>query len=111
MKEFFGHNELDLSKYNKGLASIQDFMTRKGGKKDLIMFLSGMGGTVKSEVIKAFIYFAKEISLYFGWNYNDDIIKVTALTGAAACEIPNGRTLHIQACLSYTNISQDKIDS
>ena len=70
-----------------------------------------MGGTGKSEVIKAFIYFAKGISLFFGWNYNDDIIKVMAMTGAAACEIPNGRTLHSQTCLSHTNISQDKIDS
>ena len=40
----------------------------------------------------------------FGWNYDTDVVKITALTGAAACEIPNGRTLHSQACLSSRKI-------
>ena len=80
-------------------------MRAKGGEDKLVMFLSGMGGTGKSEVIKAFVYFAKEISIIFGWNYDSDVVKITALTGAAACEIPNGRTLHSQACLSSTTVS------
>ena len=86
-------------------------MASKGGTKDLVMFLSGMGGTDKSEVIKAFIYFAKNISILFGWNYDTDVIKVTALTGAAACEIPDGRTMHSQACLPSTKITKSKIES
>ena len=63
-----------------------------------------VGGTGKSEVIKAFVYFAKNISHVFGWNYDNDVIKITALTGAAACEIPNGRTLHSEAYLSFKRI-------
>ena len=45
-------------------------------------------------------------SISFGWNYDEDVIKITALTGSAACEIPNGRTLHSQACLSFRKIEQ-----
>ena len=80
-------------------------MIDKGGDKELIMFLSGMGGTGKSEVIKAFVYFAKGISIAFSWVYDNDVIKITALTGSAACEIPNGRTLHSQVGLSHRKIS------
>ena len=65
-----------------------------------------MGGTGKSKVIKAFVYFAKNISYAFGWKYDNDVIKVTALTGAAACEIPNGRTLHSQVYLLLKKIGQ-----
>ena len=39
------------------------------------------------------------------------MLKITALTGAAVCEIPNGRTLHSQACLSCTKISLAKKES
>ena len=59
-------------------------------------------------MIKAFVYFARNISIVFGWGYDEDVIKITALTGAAACEIPNGRTLHSQACLSSRKIGQNK---
>ena len=86
-------------------------MIDQGGHNDLVMFLSGMGGTGKSEVIKAFVHFAKNIRHAFGWKYDNDVIKITALTGAAACEIPNGRTLHSQACLSSQKISQKQKDT
>ena len=79
-------------------------MKDRGGEDELVMFLSGMGGTGKSEVIKAFIYFAQGISIAFGWNYDNNVIKVTALTGSAACEIPNGKTLHSQAGLTSRKI-------
>ena len=65
----------------------------------------------KSEVIKAFVAFAKGISYVFGWNYDNDTVKITALTGAAACEIPNGRTLHSQACLSNNKITKGAKES
>ncbi len=61
-----------------------------------------MGDTGKSEVIKAFVHFAKGINFTFGWNYDTDVVKITALTGATSCEITNGRTLHSQACLNHT---------
>ena len=65
----------------------------------------------KSEVIKAFVYFARNVSIQLGWIYDSDVIKITAMTGAAACEIPNGKTLHSQACLTRTKITQLNIDS
>ena len=75
------------------------------------MFLSGMGGTGKSEVIKALVQFAKNISQLFYWNYDQDTIKITAMTGVAACQIPNGKTIHSQACLTNKRIGQANIDS
>ena len=86
-------------------------MDKKGGVKDLVMFLSGMGGTGKSEVIKAFVFFAKNICKLFKWNYDSDTVKITALTGTAACQIPNGKTLHSQACLNVKKIGHTSIDS
>ena len=38
-------------------------------------------------------------------------MKITALTGTAACQIPNGKTLHSQACLNVKKIGQASIDS
>ena len=75
------------------------------------MLLSGMGGTGKSEVIKAFVYFVESISKFFDWNYDSDVIKVTAYTGAAACQIPNGKTLHSTVCLQARSITEDNINS
>ena len=86
-------------------------MKDMGGEEDLVMFLSGMGGTGKSEVIKAFVEFARGIGLIFGWNYDTDVVKLTAFTGAAACQIPNGKKLHSTACLSSTKIGKNNIDS
>ena len=70
-----------------------------------------MGGTGKSEVIRAFVYFVERISIFFYWNYDSDVIKVTAYTGAAACQIPNGKTLHSTACLQARSITEDNITS
>ena len=49
--------------------------------------------------------------MIFGWNYNTDVVKITALTGAAACQIPNGKTLHSTACLFSTRIGKESIQS
>ena len=100
-----------MDKYTCSLSGLKKSMTKKGAKNNLVMFLSGMGGTGKSEVIKAFVAFAKNISYVFGWNYDNDTVKITALTGAAACEIPNGRTLHSQACLSNNKITKGAKES
>ena len=57
------------------------------------MFLSGIGGTGKSEVIKASVYFAEGIS-FLHWNYDIDVVKITTLTGTYTYNIPNGRPLY-----------------
>ena len=87
-------------------------MKDKGKEDQLIMFLSGKGGTGKSEVIKAFVEFAKGISFFFIWNYNSNVIKVSAYTCATICQIPNGRTLYSIAGLRGTkSLSEEMIDS
>ena len=101
---FFEENEENKIKYTNCLSGLKKTMKDRGGEDELVMFLSGMGGTGKSEVIKAFIHFAQGISIAFGWNYDNNVIKVTALTGSAACEIPNGKTLHSQAGLTSRKI-------
>ena len=111
LESFFEGNDGQRKLYVKSLSGLRKYLIDQGGHNDLVMFLSGMGGTGKSEVIKAFVHFAKNISHAFGWKYDNDVIKITALTGAAACEIPNGRTLHSQACLSSQNISQKQKDT
>ena len=42
-------------KYTKCLSGSKKSIRDKGGEKELVMFLSGMGGTEKSEVIRAFV--------------------------------------------------------
>ena len=99
LQSFFHENESKRNRYTDCLKGFKKRMKDKGGEDNLVMFLSGMGGTGKSEVIKAFIHFAKSISTYFDWNYDTDVIKTIAYTGAAACQIPDGRTIHSQASL------------
>ena len=54
----------------------------------------------------------KGIGNFFDWNYNTDVIKYSAYIGVAACQIPNGRTLHSTVGLRGTKLlSQEKIDS
>ena len=62
LESFFKVNENERIEHAESLSGLRKYMLEKGGHNDLIMFLSGMGGTGKSEVIKAFVYFAKNIS-------------------------------------------------
>ena len=66
LESFVEGNDIESIKYAKSLSGLRKFMLEKSGHNDLVMFLSGMGGTGKSEVIKAFVYFAKNISYAFG---------------------------------------------
>ena len=112
LSDFFKENETKRNKYTDCLKGFKQSMRDKGGEDQLIMFLSGMGGTGKSEVIKSFVEFVKGISIFFDWNYDENVIKVSAYTGAAACQIPNGKTLHSTVGLMGRNkLTQEKIDS
>ena len=99
-----------INRHIKNISGLKHKLKEKCGKDNQVMFLSGMGGTGKSEVIKAFFYFAANISNLFGWVYNNDKIKITGMPGAAACEIQNGRTLHKMACIYVDNIRQNHKD-
>lgn len=65
-----------------------------------------LGGTCKSEAVKAFNCVAKNINNLFGWVYGS-IIKITTLTGATAYEIPNGDILHSQGYIYINKIKQN----
>ena len=81
-------------------------------ENQLFMFLYGMGGTGKSEVIKARVDFVKGIRIFFDWNYDSNAIKVSTYTGVAACQIPNGKSLHSTVGWRGTkSLTQEKIDS
>ena len=79
-------------KCTKCLRRLTLFLKDKGGRDDLVMFLSvsGIGATGKSELIKVFAKFVENISVFFDWDYDSDVIKVAAYTGTATCEILNG---------------------
>ena len=111
LESFFEGNDGQRKLYPKSLSGLRKYLIDQGGHNDLVMFLSGMGGIGKSEVIKAFVHFAKNISHAFGWKFDNDVIKITALTGATSCKIPNGRSLHSQACLSSQKIGQKQRDT
>ena len=46
-----------------------------------------------------FFILIKGLVFIFGWDYDNDVLKITALTAAAACKVSNGRTFHSEACL------------
>ena len=65
LEQFLHKNKDNQNKSTDGLKGFKKSLKDKGGEKHLIMFLSGMGGTGKSEVIKAFMDFVKGISKLF----------------------------------------------
>ena len=84
----------------KHLKELTQKLKDKGGELQLLMLLSGMGGSGKSKVIKTFIRFARNVSLSCGWLYDKDTVKITAMTGSAASLLEDGRTLHMTAGLN-----------
>ena len=64
------------------------------------MFLSGLGGSGKSTVIKAFHKFAKHLCEYLNLTYHDNTIKITAMTGSAASLLDKANTLHMATHLN-----------
>ena len=57
LKNFYEENVEEKNKYINYLSELKKNMKQKGGNDELVMFLSSMGGTGKSEVIKAFVDF------------------------------------------------------
>ena len=53
LESFFDGNDEQRKLYAKSLSGLRKYLIDQGGHNDLVMFLSGMGGTGKSEVIKA----------------------------------------------------------
>ena len=72
------------------------------------MFLEGIGGTGKSEVIKAFTYFAEKVSVSFGCEFNDNTFVISALTGSAETELDKGMNLHKAVGLNKRKITYEE---
>ena len=79
------------------LDKLISLLEKRGGLKDLFMFLSGMGGSGKSRVINSFKTYSHNVSNHLNWHYDFDTVKITAMTGSAAALLPDGRTLHSTA--------------
>ena len=103
LSKLFSYN--DLSDKTNKLKHLKHMLVQKGGTKELVMFLSGMGGSGKSTIIKAFHKFVKHVSHFLGWPCNDNTIKITAMTGSAASILDNANTLHMTACLNKKKLT------
>ena len=65
IEAYFKEDETQKHECIKSISRLKKIMDKKGGVEDLAMFLSGMGGTGKSEVIKAFVFFVENICNFF----------------------------------------------
>ena len=61
LEQFLHKNKNNQNKSTDCLKGFKKSLKDKGGEEHLIMFLSGMGGTGKSEVIKACMEFVEGI--------------------------------------------------
>ena len=78
LQQFSQENKNNQDNYTGCLKRFKKSLKDKGGEEHLIMFLSGMGGTEKSEAIKSFVDFIDSISIFFDWDYHSDVMKVLA---------------------------------
>jgi len=74
----------------------------------LIMFLTGAGGSGKTRVINAVLAYAKGFCKELHYVFDKQMIVVTAMTGVAATLI-NGETLHTAAKFYNKTITTDHI--
>ena len=82
-------------------------MRKVNHKEQFVAFLSGPGGTGKSQVINSVIRYCKILCNKAGIGFNKRTITVTALTGAAAVSIL-GETTH-GACYLNSNLTTQHI--
>ena len=75
----------------------------------LLMYLLGVGGTGKSKVISCVYKFIRNICHHFNWPFDNNTIKICAMSGAAASLLESGLTLHGAAHLntSWKNITDE----
>jgi len=76
--------------------------------KQLILFMTGAGGSGKTKVINAVMAYAKGFCKALNYMFDKRMIVLTALTGVAATLI-NGETIHSAAKLNYKQITSEHI--
>ena len=81
-------------------------LRRLGGKEQLIMFMTGPGGSGKTRVINALLHYAESFCSELNVKFTNRTIVVTAITGVAATGI-KGETLCSAAHLYTEKITSD----
>ena len=88
--------------------SLVQQLRKLGAKEQLVMFMTGPGGSGKSRVINALLHYAKSFCTELGVQFTDRTIVVTAITGVAATSI-KGETTHSAAHLNSATITNDHV--
>ena len=83
------------TEHEKGI-DVQEELRNLGGRKDLLMFLSGEGGSGKTTTIQAVWSFCKYFCSQLNIPFDNTVFRKTALSGSAA-SLFGGVTLH-SAC-------------
>jgi hypothetical protein len=76
--------------------------------KQMILFMTGVGGSGKTRVINAVLAYAKGFCKEMNYMFDKRMIVLTALTGVAATLI-NGETMHSAAKLNHKKITEEHI--
>ena len=79
------------------------------GKPQMIMFMTGPGGSGKSRIINAVVHYAREYVANLGKEHTKNMIVLTALTGVAAVSI-GGQTTHTAVRLNADNKNTSTAD-
>jgi hypothetical protein len=87
--------------------NLRDILKLHKGKKQFIGFLSGAGGTGKSQVIDTVKTYCKTLCDNLNVKFDRRTIVVTALTGSAAVSI-NGETTHSACKLNSAVVTQSE---
>jgi hypothetical protein len=77
--------------------------------RQLILFMTGAGGSSKMRVINVVVAYAKRFCKALNYMFDNRIIVLTVLTGVAATLI-NGETTHSAAKLNFKQIKMEHIE-
>jgi hypothetical protein len=77
--------------------------------KQLILFMTGAGGSGKMKVINAVMAYAKGFYKALNYMFDKQMIVLTVLTGVAATLV-NGKTIHSAAKLNYKRVTMEDIE-
>ena len=81
------------------IKQIQKMLRKKGGKEQLVMFLTGPGGSGKSHIIKCCRLYCKTFCDAIGKPFDYSVFPVTATSNSAA-SLLQGKTIHTAAMLN-----------
>jgi hypothetical protein len=99
------HNRAQYNRLKSGLKAISGMRD----SQQLIMFLTGAGGSGKTRVVNAVLAYTKGFCKALNYVFDKRVIVVTAMTGVAATLI-NGETLHSAAKFYNKRVTTDHID-